>query len=81
MCFSQRHCLGPRILFLELLTNVFNARDTAPLAIEAILNAGSHDLGPKGTRMEDPAEWTEEKIREKALKIDADKGPEGEFED
>jgi hypothetical protein len=65
----------------RLLTEVFNAGDTAPLAIEAILEAGSHDLGPKAARTEDPAEWTEEKIRAAAAKIDADKGPEGDFDD
>ena len=42
-----------------MMTEVFNAKDTAPLAIEAILEAGSYDLGPKATRIEDPAEWTE----------------------
>jgi fructose-bisphosphate aldolase class II len=31
--------------------------------------------------MEDPAEWTEAKIREKAANIDSDKGPAGDFED
>jgi hypothetical protein len=64
-----------------LLTEVFNAGDTAPLAIEAILEAGSHDLGPKAARMEDPAEWTEERIRAAAAKIDSEKGPEGDFDD
>jgi len=64
-----------------LLTEVFNAKDTAPLAIDAILEAGSHDLGPKATRIEDPAEWTEERIRVAASKLDSDKGPEGDFED
>jgi fructose-bisphosphate aldolase class II len=64
-----------------LLTEVFNARETAPLAIDAILEAGSHDLGPKATRIEDPAEWTEEKIRVAASKLDSDKGPEGDFDD
>ncbi len=64
-----------------LLTDVFNARDTAPLAIDAILEAGSHDLGPKASRIEDPAEWTEEKIRVAASKLDSDKGPEGDFDD
>ena len=49
--------------------------------IEAILEAGSHDLGPKAARMEDPADWTEEKIRAAAAKIDSDKGPEGDFDD
>jgi fructose/tagatose bisphosphate aldolase len=64
-----------------LLTEVFNAVDTAPLAVSAILEAGSHDLGPKATRMEDPAEWTEEKIRAAAAKIDSDKGAEGDYDD
>jgi fructose/tagatose bisphosphate aldolase len=64
-----------------LLTQVFNAQDTAPLAIEAILEAGSYDLGPKASRTEEPGEWTEEKIRVAASKIASDKGPEGDFED
>ncbi|MCP3983456.1 MAG: class II fructose-bisphosphate aldolase [bacterium] len=64
-----------------LLTDVFNAKDTASLAYEAILDAGSHDLGVKAERTEDPGEWTEEKIRIAASKIDSDKGPEGDFDD
>ena len=35
----------------------------------------------KVTRIEDPADWTEEKIRTAAAKIDSDKGPEGDFDD
>ncbi len=50
----------------NLLVNVFNAKDTAPLAIDAILTAGSYDLGPKISRLEDPSEWTEAKIIERA---------------
>jgi hypothetical protein len=65
----------------DLLTEVFNAKDTAPLAIDAILEAGSYDLGPKASRIEDPAEWTESKIRVAASKIDSDKGAEGDFDD
>lgn len=64
-----------------LLTEVFNAADTAPLAIEAILAAGSHDPGPKAEKIEDPADWTGEKIRERAATLDTDKGPEGDFDD
>ncbi len=52
----------------ELLTGVFNATDTAPLGIEAILKAGSYDLGAKTTRIEDPAQWTGDRIRERAKK-------------
>jgi fructose-bisphosphate aldolase class II len=65
----------------NLLTKVFNAADTAPLAVEAILSAGSHDLGPKGSRIEDPAEWTMEKIKARAGTIQAEKGPKGDFSD
>ncbi len=56
----------------DLLTNVFNAQETAPLAVEAILQAGSYDLGPKAVRIEDPVEWTESRIRERATKTAKD---------
>jgi fructose-bisphosphate aldolase class II len=65
----------------RLLTEVFNARDTAPLAVDAIVEADSHDLGPKASRIEDPAEWTEPRIRVAASQIDSDKGAEGQFDD
>ncbi len=65
----------------HMIVNVLNSGDTAPLAVEALLKAGSYDVGPKASRIEDPAEWTEEKIRQKAKTIDSDKGPEGDFSD
>ncbi|MBI2354043.1 MAG: class II fructose-bisphosphate aldolase [Deltaproteobacteria bacterium] len=65
----------------KIMTEVFNSRDTAPLAVEAILRAGSHDVGPKGSLIEDPAHWTREQIIERAKSICSDKGPEGNFED
>lgn len=65
----------------HLLTKVFNAADTAQLGVEAILQAGSYDLGPKASRIEDPSQWTEQKIREKAAALGTDKGPEGDFDD
>jgi len=65
----------------KMMTEVFNARDTAPLAIEAILKAGSFDVGPKGSLIEDPAHWTREQIIERAKTIASDKGPEGNFDD
>ena len=65
----------------SMLINVFNAQDTAPLAIEAILKAGSHDPGPKGRRIENPDDWTPAKIIERAKSIDSDKGPGGDFDD
>jgi fructose-bisphosphate aldolase class II len=65
----------------KMMTEVFNAKDTAPLAVEAILKAGSHDVGPKGSLIEDPAHWTREQIIERAKLIASDKGPEGNFDD
>ncbi|MFP3981548.1 MAG: class II fructose-bisphosphate aldolase [Desulfobacterales bacterium] len=64
-----------------LLTDVFNCRDTAPIALNEILEAGSHDPGPKVGRIEDPAQWTPEKIRERASEINRDRGESGDFED
>ena len=65
----------------KMFIEVFNARDTAPLAIAAILKANSFDLGPKGTQIEDPAHWTEAQIVERAKTLDGDKGPTGNFDD
>jgi fructose/tagatose bisphosphate aldolase len=77
----ERMVRGVEDFTYKLLTDVFNAGDTAPLAVDAILKAGSYDIGPKATQVEDPAEWTDAKIAEKASKLDSDKGPEGDFED
>jgi fructose/tagatose bisphosphate aldolase len=65
----------------HLLTEVFNAAGTAPLAVEAILEAGSYDVGPKVSRMEDPAEWTEEKATTRAATLHKEESPEGHFDD
>jgi fructose-bisphosphate aldolase class II len=65
----------------NMLVNVLNAQDTAPLAIATILETGGYDPGPKAERIEDPVDWTPEKIIERAKTIDSDKGPQGNFED
>ena len=52
--FRDRMSKGVEDFVYDLLANVFNARDTAPLAIEAIIEADSYDLGSKGSRIEDP---------------------------
>ena len=64
-----------------ILVDVFNAKDTAPLAIEALIKAGSYDLGPKIECIEDAAEWTPEKIKARAATLDGDKGQKGNFDD
>lgn len=65
----------------DLLVNVFHADGTAEIAYDLILEAGTHDLGAKVKSFEDPAEWTEEKIKARAAEIDTDKGPAGDFDD
>ncbi len=65
----------------HMMVDVFNAQDTAPLAIEAILKAGSHTPGPKARRIEKAADWTPEKIKERAAALQPEKGPQGNFDD
>ncbi|MGB9499680.1 MAG: class II fructose-bisphosphate aldolase [Dissulfuribacterales bacterium] len=65
----------------NLMVNIFNSSDTASIAVDAILEAGSYDAGPKATRIENPADWTPEKIAQRASSIESDKGPEGDFDD
>lgn len=64
-----------------LLVEVFNAADTARYGVEALLEAGSYDLGPKTGRIEPLEEWSESEIRKRAATLDTDKGPEGDFDD
>jgi fructose-bisphosphate aldolase class II len=77
----ERMCKRVEDFVYTLLTEVFNAGDTAPLGIEAILEAGSYDLGHKVERIDDPSQWTEKKIIERGSLIDSSKGPEGDFDD
>jgi fructose-bisphosphate aldolase class II len=78
---KDRMVKGVEEFAYKMMTEVFNAQDTAPLAIEAILKADSYDLGPKVTRIENPAEWTESKITEQASRLVGDKDPTGKFDD
>ena len=65
----------------NMLVNVFNTTETADIAIQNILSAGSYDAGPKTERIENPDEWTPEKIAQKVAGMDSDKGPSGDFDD
>lgn len=64
-----------------LLTDVFNAKDTADLVKNSILDKKSHDPGFKAKRIESKQEWTPAKIADKAARITTDKGPDGDFDD
>lgn len=77
----DRMVKGVEDFIYNMIVNVFNAEGTAALAKEAILKAGSYDLGAKGHKIEDAAEWTREKIIERAKTLDVDKGPDGDFDD
>ena len=65
----------------NMIANVLNSGDTAPLAIDILLKAGSCDPGPKAKRIEDPAAWTEARIVERAKTLNKDKGEAGNFDD
>ena len=77
----DRMANGVEDFVFNLLTDVFNTTDTAPIVIEQILKTRSHDPGEKAQNIEDKNEWTKEKIIEKALSITSDKGPDGDFDD
>ncbi len=79
--YRDRMAEGVEDFVYNLLVNVFNAKDTAPLAVEAILQAGGHAISPKAARTEDPADWTAEKVRTKAASLTSDKGHAGNFDD
>lgn len=65
----------------NMIVNVLNSGDTAPLAIQAILEAGSCDCGPKAARIENPDDWTADKIIQRASALSSDRGEAGDFDD
>jgi fructose/tagatose bisphosphate aldolase len=65
----------------NMIVNVFNSADTAPLAIQHILETESYDPGPKAERIENPDDWTPDLIIQRAATISSDKGEEGDFDD
>ncbi len=77
----ERMVKGVENFVFGLLTNIFNAKDTAPIVINDILTKRSHDPGPKAEKIESEKNWTREKIIENALKLSSDKGSGGNFED
>jgi fructose/tagatose bisphosphate aldolase len=78
-----RKRMGKRVeaFVYHMLIDVFNAEDTAPLVIDAILETGSYDPGSKVSQLEDPAQWTPDKIIEQGSAISTTKDPLGDFDD
>lgn len=77
----ERMSKGVEDFIYNILVNVFNAADTADIAKDIILEAGTYDLGGKAERIEKPADWTENKIVERAKSLEVNEGPEGDFDD
>ncbi len=77
----QRMAKNVESFVYNLLTDVFNANDTADILIANILKTKSHMPGHKANVIESKAEWTREKIIKKAGSIVSDKGPDGDFDD
>jgi fructose/tagatose bisphosphate aldolase len=77
----ERMARGVQAFVYTLITDVFNAKDTADLVLSHILETRSHDPGVKSKTIEPMEDWTKEKIREKGATISSDKGPEGNFDD
>ncbi|MFZ5759209.1 MAG: class II fructose-bisphosphate aldolase [Thermodesulfobacteriota bacterium] len=76
-----RMCKRVEDFVYTMLVDVFDAADTAELAIADILSCGSFDPGPNAEQIEDPAKWTREQISERAAGLATDKGPAGNFDD
>jgi len=65
----------------NMMIKVFNAQDTADIVVDTILKTGTYDPGPKAARIENPSEWTPEKIVQRAASLSGDKGAKGNFDD
>ena len=78
---KDRMVKGVEEFAFTLLTDVFNATDTADLVKKQILDARSHFPEFKAEKIENQEDWTREKAMEKASKMDVDKGPDGDWDD
>ena len=65
----------------DMFVNVLNAEGSASIVINDIISADTFDPGSKAEKIQDPNDWTPEKITQRASLIVSDKGPEGDFDD
>ena len=77
----DRMIKGVEEFVFTLLTDVFNATDTADEVKKLILETQSHFPGSRAQKIEKEEDWTRELIFEQASKIIVDKGPDGDFDD
>ncbi len=77
----ERMCKRVEDFVYNMLVKVFNAEGTADIGKDLLMQSGSYDLGAKAERIEDPGEWTREKIIERAKTLNVNAGPQGDFDD
>ncbi len=77
----ERMVKGVEEFVYNMLVNIFNTQDTAPIVIEQILDSNTFTPKQKIEKIEDSAMWTEEKIIKRAASIISDKGHDGDFDD
>ncbi|MEJ5357566.1 MAG: class II fructose-bisphosphate aldolase [Desulfobacterales bacterium] len=77
----ERMVRGVEEFAYHLIRRVFRSEDTAPIALELILESRSYRPPAKARRIEKPAAWTPERIRGQAAGLETDKGPKGDFDD
>ncbi len=79
----ERMIQGVEDFVYNMLINVFSSKDSAAIALEEILKAGSYDPGPVTKKIEIKEDWTDEKIREKAQSLFSmqQESEKGDYED
>ncbi|MEW5909222.1 MAG: class II fructose-bisphosphate aldolase [Thermodesulfobacteriota bacterium] len=77
----ERMCRRVEAFVYSMLVNVFNAKDTAPLAIDLILESGTYSPLPKSEKIESAEKWTPEAISRRAASISSDSHAKGDFDD
>ena len=79
---KDRMAKGVEEFAYNLIKNIFNSENTAPLVYEKIIAADSYNAKPKAVKIEDKKDWTPEKIVFKAslLKTSNDNKA-GDFDD
>jgi len=78
----QKRIIGGIVDFVQpLMRDVFGMGGTGHIVMEEIVKSQSYYSRRDVRRIEDPLQWTSEMINKKALAIDPDKGPAGDYDD
>jgi len=63
---KERMIKGVEDFAYNLIKNIFNSENTAPMVYEKIINTGSYTANSKAVRIEKQEDWTQEKIYSRA---------------